>query len=346
MLLDEPARRAAGAVIERLTAMDLLEACDGTALVDELAAILEQHAARWQALVSELLASGPTARHALSEHAAARQIPRGDEAERTLGERLCSALLESPHVDELYADDATLQRIVAAALMDFVRGVEEGAFEGLRAPDSAASGGPPAISLAEAGYAFPLFEGPRDDAVVDGAGPCRHCGSDAELRFEGVCYACFRAGHAARSVDTELGMVRPEDAKAGITHGVPAELVTDPRGAAPVAAESTMRFAVDAALLGELTRTPAYDCRQGEAWLFCCGAPMIFTGRLCAEPGDRCPALDALCQRLRLTREAVVAALLEIDEAADVLEQLMLNRIDLYAFRCPRCGRRRAYGDR
>jgi Uncharacterised protein family (UPF0167) len=215
--------------------------------------------------------------------------------------------------------------------------------EASRAREPAA---PPApLTLAEEGFPFPLFEGPRTDASLDPAGPCSICGKSADPRFNKACHACFRAGKAPLTMGTELGMVRPEDAAAGLTHGLPAGVV--PRGAiggeeeaGEEEGEPWVRFRVASDHLVELTRTPRYTTWQGASWLFCCHAPMIFTGSLDAR------ALEALRGEGQ-TLEQVVSSLLDeaLAEDFELTERLLRGSISMYAFRCPRCGRRRAHWD-
>ena len=76
--------------------------------------------------------------------------------------------------------------------------------------------------------------------------------------------------------DTEFGMIGPEQAAAGLTHGAPAlesdqvEIVELEDGwrAAKLAPEA----------MWELLRTPTYVSWQGEVWLFSGGRPMVFQG--------------------------------------------------------------------
>ena len=91
------------------------------------------------------------------------------------------------------------------------------------------------------------------------------------------CYSCLRTGRAAIAKDTELGMVSWEQAFEGVTHGSPGlrhpdfDLVAkdDSDWIGARLPESTM---------WELLRTPTYLTTQGNRWLFCCRAPMVFVG--------------------------------------------------------------------
>jgi uncharacterized protein CbrC (UPF0167 family) len=142
-------------------------------------------------------------------------------------------------------------------------------------------------TFSECGLNFPLFEAPIEDAVVHGPGECSWCGEPALFLFEAACYSCFRDGRVDHTIDTEHGMVRPEDAERGMTHGIPFDLKNLPNLQLvphPVDPDFpnehwySVRHKVED--LTELTRTPAYHALQGEQWLFCCGRPAIFIGSL------------------------------------------------------------------
>jgi uncharacterized protein CbrC (UPF0167 family) len=105
-----------------------------------------------------------------------------------------------------------------------------------------------------------------------------------------ACTECLRSGRVAMTKDTELGMVRWQDARDGSTHGLPgfssAEWETPPPDE-----EGWVRVRVASAVLDELVRTPGYVTIQGERWLFCCKAPMVYLGarsceRFSAEADD------------------------------------------------------------
>ncbi len=268
---------------------------------------------------------------------------------RELIERLGELMIESPHVTEVFADDAMLHRVVAAALFDYARRLER------NARDARADGvlplrprakAPRRVTLAEEGFAFPLFAGTRGDAVLDEAGLCRACRVSAPTRFEGHCYDCFRKGLAEATRDTEHGMVRPEDAAQGLTHGKPAgeeklvglEVVTvdDGEGGA------WWRVRLEREGLEDLLRTPDYRSAQGSSWLVCCRRPMMFLGAL-----DEA-VLEELGERDEKTSEEVLASMLGIDEdeAEEKLDEVLRHRVSAYGFRCSTCERERAYTER
>ena len=200
----------------------------------------------------------------------------------------------------------------------------------------------PSTTFADLGMPFPLFLAPTSCAIVDGAGPCGVCGREAKTRFASTCYECFRSGLSDHLLDTELGMVRKEDAEKGLTHGLPLssprelpgweqrDLVphpVDPR----FPDDMWYSVKVESGWLKELIRTPGYHSWQGERWLFCCRQPCAFLGDL---------DLAGL-----VTDD--VADLLEVP-AAEVrwwIEAIRNGSVASYSFRCLKCGRGRAYTD-
>lgn len=92
-----------------------------------------------------------------------------------------------------------------------------------------------------------------------------------------ACYDCLRAGHAALSKDTQIGMVRWEDAQKGVTRGVPGLLRCDFETVPTQDGWHAARVFKEHLL--ELVRTPTYSTIQGERWRFCCRYPMTFIGR-------------------------------------------------------------------
>jgi hypothetical protein len=102
-------------------------------------------------------------------------------------------------------------------------------------------------------------------------GPCRHCRSETmfpDIADEKIlcCFSCLRAGKAALTKDTELGMISWEQAFEGVTHGVPGlnnpdfEMV--PKEDDWVAARLLPEY------MFELLRTPCYSTWQGECGYF------------------------------------------------------------------------------
>lgn len=152
-----------------------------------------------------------------------------------------------------------------------------------------------------------------------------------------VCYDCLRAGQAAMTKDTELGMVTWEQAVAGVTHGVPG-LRTEQFEVVPIDPDDDWYGArVPSEHLWELLRTPGFHSWQGERWLFCCGRPMAYLG------GWR-----NVIESLRPDDPgAFFEALFDSDDAATSLgyEPFELGNVSLYAYRCRTCGRCRATWD-
>jgi hypothetical protein len=325
---DQAAPRAAQAILRRLSADQRIETAQPDALVREIEAALAPYERALDAIVASVIATSTslaTAQAELDRRALAEGVPLDEEALPELLAKLCALMLASANVDELFVDDADLSKVVRAALLDFLPTVASQERAKLAAafvrPRELRPEAPKVASIADDGYAFPLFEGPLDNAVVDDAGPCAFCGTASEVLFEAACFACFRAGKAtAHVMETELGPVRAGGAGgAGGTGSVES---------APEGAE-------------ELLRTPAYETWQGARWLFCCQRPMIFVGAMS----------QALLDRLReqeQTQEEVIAKLLQVDarEAHRRTSEVLKGRIGMYVFRCAACEKRRAHWDR
>ncbi|EMI20097.1 hypothetical protein RMSM_02977 [Rhodopirellula maiorica SM1] len=189
---------------------------------------------------------------------------------------------------------------------------------------------------------FPLFRGPVAHAAVDDGGSCEICKQPASVRFSGACYKCFRNGGVEHTVDTELGMVRVEDAKEGLTHGLP---LSDPSllsdyGLVPHPVdpnfpdERWFHVRINPEFLLELVRTPTYLAWQGERWQFCCKRPCVFLGRLPAETlsdsGDS--VVDAIAVWFRSPNWDSVAG-------------HNYGSLTYYTFQCPACSSFRYHED-
>jgi uncharacterized protein CbrC (UPF0167 family) len=153
---------------------------------------------------------------------------------------------------------------------------------------------------------------------------CRSCGAsvpfpEAEGETLAVCHACLRAGHAALTKDTTLGMVSWEEA-------------LDVTGVQSLHAHA---HPSPKALL-ELLRTPGYISIQGERWELCCERPMIYLGQwtqdefdAAAPDGDGQALFDEIVQ-----------------EPEDGLwEDDLHDSAGIYVFRCGTCGRKTANWD-
>jgi len=197
---------------------------------------------------------------------------------------------------------------------------------------------------------FRLFKAPVDAAATDEAGTCAVCDGEAEVRFGGACYRCFRAGGLDRTVDTEFGMVGAEEVMSGVTHGVPAETPEELGDDLDVVAkpidpdfpeERWYGVRVPPDELQELTRTPGYHSWQGESWRFCCGRPAIFIGALSSEH----------LQQLAKDRESsLVDVALSVfggspPDAKHLLGELADGAVNTYGFRCQRCANVRGHWD-
>jgi uncharacterized protein CbrC (UPF0167 family) len=208
------------------------------------------------------------------------------------------------------------------------------------------------ITFDELGMPFGLFEAPVSSAEVDSTGgPCAHCKQPAKVLFEGACYACFRAGLAQHTMDTVYGMVRPEDAARGLTHGIPLADPATLSGCELVAHPVDPKFPdekwysvrIDANELVELTRTPAYHSWQGERWQFCCSRPCVFIGewphaQWVASAQSAGVSLDAYL--------ATVFRIPDLDDAEELGFCLEEGVVGNYVFRCRHCGKLLAHYDR
>lgn len=152
-----------------------------------------------------------------------------------------------------------------------------------------------------------------------------------------ACYSCVRTGRATFTQDTEFGMVRYEDARRGLTHGVPD---LDANGYdTSLSDDGWTQVSVSADRLMELVRTPGYISWQGERWLFCCGGPMVYVGEWRKadfsrndKDGDGQALFSEMCAGEEWS-----------DFSWDTLDHDIPGVI--YAFRCTTCDRRRAHWD-
>ncbi len=161
------------------------------------------------------------------------------------------------------------------------------------------------------------------------------CSVDAQEGFA-CCYACLRAGRAAFTKDTVLGMVTWDQAVEGLTHGVPGLISKDFELVPSEDSPDWMRAKVSPDLLLELVRTPNYTTWQGERWHFCCGKPMVYVGEWKEEEFKRhAPASDGKA----FFKRAV------IDGVDESFWGVLQNIGGPYMFRCPLCGTLRGHYD-
>jgi uncharacterized protein CbrC (UPF0167 family) len=149
-----------------------------------------------------------------------------------------------------------------------------------------------------------------------------------------VCYHCLRAGRAALTKDTELGMISWEQAFEGVTHGVPgldrADFEMVPKEDDWVGAR------LPPETMFEMLRTPTYTSIQGDRWQFCCRRPMVFAGAWSREEFTRrAPDGDGRRYFEQVVQHAVPG--LWEDQLHDIT--------GVYVFRCPSCERVTAYWD-
>ena len=173
-----------------------------------------------------------------------------------------------------------------------------------------------------------------DAADVD----CHACG--ASIAFPALsgpitaCHGCLRAGRAAITKDSELGMISWEQARAGVTHGAPG--LSHPDFEMVPTDSDWVRARIAPAIMSELIRTPTYTTIQGERWLFCCKQPMIFVGAYDQDRFDR----EAPAGQGRAWFEQVVE-----DVPPGLWEDIDCDHVGVYMFRCAACGRRRGHWD-
>lgn len=179
------------------------------------------------------------------------------------------------------------------------------------------------------------------DAADREAGPCRACAvtvafpygeEEAELL---TCYACLRAGRAALTKDTELGMVSWEQAFAGVTHGIPGMNRSDYE-MVPKDGSDWVGARLQQTWMWELLRTPTYVTIQGETWQFCCHRPMVFVGTW-DRPDFARHAPDG---NGRGFFEQIVQ-----DIVPGLWEDRLHDETGIYVFRCPECRRMTAHWD-
>lgn len=205
------------------------------------------------------------------------------------------------------------------------------------------------------GHAFRLGIG--DDLIVECAACGEKSGLDADDREDGtcprcgavvpfpvaadtkelkVCHGCFRAGRAALTKNTELGMIRWQDAVRGVTHGAPGLDRDHPEyDIVPTDEEDWFAARLPSEVMFELLRTPTYSTWQGERWLFCCRRPMVYVGDWTEDDFDRhAPDGDGRAHLLRV-----------IDDAYPEMWGGLGRTVSTYVFRCPACGRHRGHFD-
>ncbi len=173
---------------------------------------------------------------------------------------------------------------------------------------------------------------------------CRSCGSAIpfpaalqKCKQLCVCHACLRAGKAAMTKDTELGMVSWEQAFAGVTHGVPGLKSSDFELVLVDPEEDWYGARVPAEHLFELLRTPGILSWQDACWLFCCKRPMTYLGGWSDVLASRHQPEDPRDFFDRLAPEGV--------EKDEVWEAIDSNRACLYVYHCKSCGRFRSTWD-
>jgi uncharacterized protein CbrC (UPF0167 family) len=168
---------------------------------------------------------------------------------------------------------------------------------------------------------------------------CRKCGGEIafpEIEDDAivVCYGCLRAGKAAITKDTELGMISWEQAFEGQTHGLPGMNRDDFETVKTDSDWTAARLPQE--MMFELLRTPNYLSIQGEQWQFCCKRPMVYLGQWHAEDFDE----NAEDGDGRTLFEKVVP-----DASDELWDDGMGDETGIYVFKCPTCGKLKAHWD-
>jgi uncharacterized protein CbrC (UPF0167 family) len=168
---------------------------------------------------------------------------------------------------------------------------------------------------------------------------CRHC--NAEIPFPEApkgkvlaCYSCLRAGRAAITKDTELGMVSWKQALEGMTQGLPG--LNHPDFEMVRTESDWIRAKLPQAIMFELLRTPTYSTIQGDQWQFCCKQPMVYLGEWSRDDfRKRAPDGDG---------EAYFRGIVK-DIVTGLWEDNLHDETGIYVFRCASCERLRAHWD-
>ena len=168
---------------------------------------------------------------------------------------------------------------------------------------------------------------------------CEACGNNLDflnLRRGAVlaCYACVRSGRTAMSKNTELGLIAHEEALRGVTLGEPG--LGHPDFEMVPQDEDWVGARLPTPMMMELLRTPGYSTIQGERWLFCCKAPMVYVG----EWSRRKFTEMAPDGNDRAFFEAIVE-----DRPPRLWEDDVGELTGIYVFRCASCRKYRAHWD-
>jgi uncharacterized protein CbrC (UPF0167 family) len=177
------------------------------------------------------------------------------------------------------------------------------------------------------------------DAADRENGTCHKCDSNVPFpNFDDeqikVCYDCLRAGKAAITKGTELGMISWEHAIEGMTHGLPG--LNHPDFEMVSGESDWIRARLPQDVMLEMLRTPTYSSIQGEEWQFCCKQPMVFIGEWSREEFSR-RAQDGDGQRFF---EQIVQS-----PVPGLWEDRLHDITGVYVFRCPLCERVTAHWD-
>jgi uncharacterized protein CbrC (UPF0167 family) len=170
-------------------------------------------------------------------------------------------------------------------------------------------------------------------------GTCRQC--QAAIPFPDVgddeiaaCYGCLRAGRAALTKDTELGMISWEQAFEGVTHGPVNLPCTDFELVQRDDNWFGARLPLE--MMFELLRTPTYSTIQGERWQFCCRRPMVYLGAWTRDEFSR-RSTDG---NGRALFDQIVQS-----NVPGLWEERLHDVTGVYVFRCPSCRRLTAHWD-
>ena len=175
----------------------------------------------------------------------------------------------------------------------------------------------------------------RESGICEGCSTVLDFPLDSESELY-VCYNCLRAGKVALTIDTELGMIRWEDAQRGVTHGLPSFNDTTYE-LSRLNSDGWVGVRLPKEEMLELLRTPEYTTWQGGRWLFHCKKPMVYVGEwLKSDFMARSPDGDG---------EKYFTQISDATDRADWIWDGVGEAVVTYAFRCQVCDQHRAHFD-
>ena len=167
-----------------------------------------------------------------------------------------------------------------------------------------------------------------------------HYASPHDALLDGVTTISQEISLLRKQTVLQNVLLGQEDARAGVTHGVPLDpkrLPDLPLVAHPIDPafpdEHWYGIKCDPQDLEELTRTPKYHTWQGEQWLFCCGKPAVFAGTLNSR------SLAKFAPRIGTSPQDILDGLVsQLGIRLPIsLQDLDGGSVGVYVFRCREC---------